>query len=160
MSSPTPSPTPRRTSSGNVPAQELKAALAAREELGPEMEDMVIENFLQRVERAIDAQVDERLAERGVQGGAGRASRVTSEVQQARRHLANKSSQLTGRIAASLALGIPLTAISGGIGGVVGIIAVWAGIVGLNIYYTEHESSEAEKLERLEQSRRERRSTW
>jgi hypothetical protein len=55
---------PRR----ELPRDELEAAVAARRELGRERERDVIDSFLDRVEREIDARVDERLARRG--GGA------------------------------------------------------------------------------------------
>ena len=53
---------------GELPRDELEAAVAARRELGRERERDVIDSFLDRVEREIDARVDERLARRG--GGA------------------------------------------------------------------------------------------
>ena len=42
---------------------ELTVALLARQELGKELEDEVIESFLSRVEDAIDARVEERVRE-------------------------------------------------------------------------------------------------
>ena len=53
---------PRR---GELPRDELEAAVEARRELGRERERDVIDSFLDRVEREIDARVDERLARRG-----------------------------------------------------------------------------------------------
>ena len=53
---------------GELPRDELEAAVAARRGLGRERERDVIDSFLDRVEREIDARVDERLARRG--GGA------------------------------------------------------------------------------------------
>lgn len=44
---------------------DLTAALGARRELGAEAEREVLEAFLDRVGTAIDARVDQRLAERG-----------------------------------------------------------------------------------------------
>ncbi len=46
-------------------ADELKATLAARREITPDMEDELIKNFLQQLERQIDAHIDQRLADRG-----------------------------------------------------------------------------------------------
>lgn len=40
---------------------DLKATIAARRELSPEMEDTLVTNFLQQVERTIDARVDARV---------------------------------------------------------------------------------------------------
>jgi hypothetical protein len=39
---------------------EIRAAAAAQKELGPEYSDAVIESFLERVDREIDARVDAR----------------------------------------------------------------------------------------------------
>jgi hypothetical protein len=50
---------------GELPRDELEAAVEARRELGRERERDVIDSFLDRVEREIDARVDERLARRG-----------------------------------------------------------------------------------------------
>jgi hypothetical protein len=50
---------------GELPREELEAAVEARRELGRERERAVIDSFLDRVEREIDARVDERLARRG-----------------------------------------------------------------------------------------------
>ncbi|HZB34229.1 MAG TPA: hypothetical protein VE465_28965 [Streptosporangiaceae bacterium] len=46
------------------PGEDLRAALAARQELGPDFEPAIIESFLDRLERTIDARVDARVAER------------------------------------------------------------------------------------------------
>lgn len=118
---PTAAPT-RRT----LPKDELDAAIAARRELGDRMEDDVIDAFLDRVETSLDTRVDRRVDE-----------------QLHRLHVTagERGKAMTGRIAASLGIGIPLTAIAGGIGGVAGIVAIWVSIVVLNIYYTEVEKS-------------------
>jgi hypothetical protein len=50
---------------GELPRDELEAAVEARRELGRERERDVIDSFLDRVEKEIDARVDERLARRG-----------------------------------------------------------------------------------------------
>lgn len=50
---------------GELPRDELEAAVEARRELGRERERDVIDSFLDRVEREIDVRVDERLARRG-----------------------------------------------------------------------------------------------
>ncbi len=42
---------------------ELRAVLAARRELSPEMEGTLVTNFLQQIERGIDAKIDARMAE-------------------------------------------------------------------------------------------------
>ena|ERR671934_557367 len=52
-----------------LPRDELQAAVEARRELGREREPEVIDAFLDRVEREIDARVDARLGRQ--RGGAG-----------------------------------------------------------------------------------------
>jgi len=44
-------------------AGELRAAAETHEELGPEYQDAVLESFVERVGREIDARVDARLAQ-------------------------------------------------------------------------------------------------
>ncbi|MFI6595320.1 hypothetical protein ACIBHX_03680 [Nonomuraea sp. NPDC050536] len=41
---------------------ELRAAVSARRELGPDYEDAVVESFLDRMGKEVDRRVDERLA--------------------------------------------------------------------------------------------------
>ncbi|GGK85328.1 hypothetical protein Ppa06_44840 [Planomonospora parontospora subsp. parontospora] len=50
----------RSSSSGD----ELRAAVEARRELGPEFEDSLVEGFLEKMDSEIDRRVDERLAAR------------------------------------------------------------------------------------------------
>jgi hypothetical protein len=108
-----------------VGRDDVAATLEARHELGDRMEPEVIDAFLDRVEHGIAERIDQRVDERvrGVRGLGSRARRGEG----------------IARIAASLALGIPLTAISAAITGPVGLVAVWGGIVALNVYYTESE---------------------
>jgi hypothetical protein len=101
---------------------ELRAAVAARQELGAELEPEVIAAFLARIENAV-------------------TSSPTNRDDPAPRH-----PNFTARIAWSLALGIPLVAVAGGIGGTMSGAAGVAGILGalltvfcLNVYYTEVE---------------------
>ena len=86
-------------------ADELKATLAARREISPEMEDVLIKNFLQQLERQIDAHIDQRLVDRG-------KSRV--EMQK----------QTTGLVSSILGISIPLVVLAGVFGGGPAIAAV------------------------------------
>jgi hypothetical protein len=127
---PAPPPAVARPRPARTPAiarEDLNAAVAAREELGERLEPEVIDAFLDRVESSLDARIDERMSRRG-----GR-SRFVAE---------DRAKHFTGRIAASLGIGIPLTAIAGGIANVPGVLAVWIAIVVLNIYYTEAEKEQ------------------
>lgn len=82
-----------------IPREEAAAALGARREFGAEMEPAVVDAFVERVEREIDARVDARLVERG----------------RGRSHPAHTSAHVLPVI--SLGVAIPLTAIAGGTGG-------------------------------------------
>ncbi len=44
-----------------VPKNELEATIAARHELGAELEPQMVDAFVQRIERRIDERIDERL---------------------------------------------------------------------------------------------------
>ncbi len=44
--------------------QELRAAIEARKELGPEHEEQLVAGFVDKIEREIDRRVDARVAER------------------------------------------------------------------------------------------------
>ena len=83
---------------------ELKVALLARQELGKDMEDEVIESFLSRVQDAIDARVE---------------ARVSESLRKARdrpRFAAPSSRRVAvafGYIVAFLALSIPMAAVAG-----------------------------------------------
>jgi hypothetical protein len=91
-----------------VEREELQAALAARRELGRDYEPEVVDSFLERVER--------RLAERG----------------RPPQHGQHEPPSLALPVA-SIAMGIPITAIAGGTAGISGIVVAWAGIVGVNL---------------------------
>lgn len=92
---------------------DLKATLAARRELSPEMEDALVASFLQQMERAIEAMVDQRIAHTMADRGASQRGR-------------------TGTVVASLALSIPLVGIAGMYAGLTGIVLVLVMIVIVN----------------------------
>lgn len=101
-----------------LPADDLRAALDTRHELGERMEPEVVESFLGRIEHSIVARVDARVEQRlralpGLRndGGAQRLAIV------------------------SMALGIPLSGIGGGIAQLPGLLCVWAGIGVVNLAY-------------------------
>jgi hypothetical protein len=92
---------------------EVSVAIETRRELGEELEPHVIDGFLERVGRAIDERVDERLAKLRRRGGRGQFPLAI----------------------ASLLFGIPLTAVGAGIAGLAGLMVVWLGIVLVNFAY-------------------------
>ena len=79
------------------------------------MEPQVIESFLARIEREIDARVDSRLERKTGRGASGSTAMAVP--------------------LASLGFAIPLTAIAGGIAGGAGMLLVWIGIVLVNFAY-------------------------
>jgi hypothetical protein len=88
-----------------VDEQELRAALEARKELGPEHEEHLVAGFVDRIEREIDRRVDAKLAARGPRRRGGSAL-----------HPGN------------LALCIPIIAIAGGIGHTAGLIVAFVAL--------------------------------
>lgn len=97
---------------------DLKAALGARKELGPEMEEQVIEAFLTRIQERIDARVSRDL-------------RSPNDGHDAVHHRAKP--ELV--VAPSLALAIPLVAIAGGEAGALGIASVMIVVLAINLVY-------------------------
>src|SRR5207248_7286110 len=110
-------PQPRQIGDREL-ATDLKAAVAARRELTPELEDQVIEAFLARIER----RVDERVAQQVASSRTGPKQMRGEPVD-------------IGVIAGSFALSIPLIAIAGGIAGGVGIVVVLVALVAVNLLY-------------------------
>ena len=93
---------------------DLQAALAARRELGEELEPHVIDSFVERIERRIDERVNSR-----------------APVRQER-----PADHALALAIVSLCVSIPLIAIAGGTVGLAGVIAVCIAIVLVNLVYT------------------------
>lgn len=85
-----------------VTAEDVRAAAEVHRELGPDYDDAVVESFLERVEKQIDARVDERLA-----AARRRPRRPTDPVRLTKYRFA-----LAGAAAGSVVAGIPLTLIA------------------------------------------------
>jgi hypothetical protein len=86
--------------------RELEATLAARKELGPEHDDVLVAGFVERIGREIDRRVDERVAK-----------------------VAPRSPRTSPLNPATLGVCIPIIAIAGGIGGIAGLTVVSAALV-------------------------------
>lgn len=100
---------------------EVRAAAEIHRELGPDYRDAVIESFVERVGREIDARVDSRLA-------AARQDAVQPAKQN--RHLALPIT--------SISLGIPLSGIMLGLSSgsqLTGLAIVWLAIAVINVAY-------------------------
>jgi hypothetical protein len=112
--------------SSSLSPEEIRAAAETHNELGSVYRDAVIESFLDKVGREIDARVDARLAQ-----------------QQAAQPLARDRRGHPGSPMAlaiiSMVLGIPLSAIALAVGthpaGIVGLLVVWIAITAINIAY-------------------------
>jgi hypothetical protein len=104
-------------------ADEVRAAAETHRELPPEYQSAVIESFLSKVDREIDARVDARLAGYG----GGRVRRPA------------RSHTPAFFVLATLVAGIPLSAIAVAAGqhpaGFWGLLVVWVGIVAIDIAY-------------------------
>jgi hypothetical protein len=112
--------------SSSLSPEEIRAAAETHDELGPAYQHAVIESFLDKVGREIDARVDGRLAQQQAAQPPARDRR------------AHPGSPLALAII-SMALGIPLSAIALAVGshpaGIVGLLVVWIAITAINIAY-------------------------
>ena len=109
----------RSHGAGDLERADVEAALHVRRELGADFEPVLVDSFAERIERAVEARVDARLA-------AAKAER---------KHEDDKDSKQLALGITSLALGIPLSAIAGGTADVPGLFFAWTGIVGVNWAY-------------------------
>ena len=102
---------------------EVRAAAETHRDLGPDYQSAVIESFLDKVGREIDARVDARVAE-----------------QRGRRAPRERSAFAV--VVISLLAGIPLSAIAVGDGqhpaGLAGLLVIWAAIAVINVAYALH----------------------
>jgi len=118
--------------------EEIRAAAETHSELGRDYQSAVIDSFIEKVGREIDARVDARVA------GQYAPRRPPAE--------------RTGRGAFSLAIvsmvmGIPLTAIvlgqtGGSSAGLIGLIVVWLALTAINVAYSVHSRSMPGRPER------------
>jgi hypothetical protein len=115
-------------------AGELRAAAETHRELPTEYRDAVLESFVDRVGREIDARVDARLA----QAAAGRPVAPQSAPSPPARKEPKQFSVLALALG-SIALGIPISAIAVAAGdhpaGLWGLIVVWVAIAVINLGY-------------------------
>ena len=103
-------------------ADEIRAAAETHRELPPEYQTAVIESFLSKVDREIDARVDARMA--GYGGGRVRSPRPHTPA---------------FFVLATMVAGIPLSAIAVAAGqhpaGFWGLLVVWISIVAIDVAY-------------------------
>lgn len=124
----------RAVMSDSLSPDEIRAAAEVHDELGPGYRDAVIESFLERVGKEIDARVDARL---------DRSVPASAPEERGRGHRHPGRSERSGSPLAlaicSLVFGIPITAIVLAVGGhqagLVGLVVVWVAIAVINIAY-------------------------
>jgi len=113
-------------------AGDLRAAAETHKELGPEYRDAVLDSFVERVGREIDARVDARLAQAAVRPVAPQPAPAPPARQP-------KQFSPLAMALGSIALGIPITAIVVAAGthpvGFAGLLVVWIAIAVINMSY-------------------------
>ncbi len=107
------------SSSPDLPREEFEATLAARQELGKELEPALVDSFVDKVEAAIAAREA--------------ANQHASAAAVQRRN--SESSRATAVAIVSAGVAIPLTAIGGGMAGFLGMLLVWIGLVCINLAF-------------------------
>ncbi|MEV0285251.1 MULTISPECIES: hypothetical protein [unclassified Kribbella] len=107
--------------------KDLRAAVAARQELGPEYEDEIIDSFL--------AKLDAREAQRHSQDLEHRREDQLLEAAGLKRREGSDPGGLALAIV-SVVAAIPITAIAADMSGLPGILISWAGLVGINVAWT------------------------
>lgn len=103
--------------------KDLRAAAAARQELGPEYEDAIIESFLEKL--------DAREAQRHGQDLEVRQRDQVLEAVGLKRRETDPGGLALAIV--SVVAAIPITAISADMLGLVGTVVSWAGLVGINL---------------------------
>lgn len=113
-------------------AAELRASIAARRELDPDMEEYLVGSFLARIEERVDARVEEQLAKH-------RAELNTTSQQAAAPKPHHDEGITVAIVAGSFALAIPLMVVAGIFLHGAGVIAVMVGLVLVNaLYFATH----------------------
>jgi hypothetical protein len=119
-------PTEVTVSSSPLSSEEIRAAAEVHRELGPDYQSAVVESFLDRVGREIDARVAAGLRTSG-QPAESRSTRPPRHAQPAVIALG------------SMVLGIPLSAVGAAAGahpaGFWGLLVVWVALAAINIAY-------------------------
>jgi hypothetical protein len=113
--------------SPSLSPDEIRAAAETHRDLGPEYQSAVIESFLDRVGREIDARVDARLA----------AAQVPEKPAKPAKSRENSALPLA---IVSIVLGIPLSGIAVAAGdhpaGFAGLLVIWIAIAVINVAYS------------------------
>ncbi|HUC58626.1 MAG TPA: hypothetical protein VMA95_14590 [Streptosporangiaceae bacterium] len=114
---------------------EIRAAAETHNELGPEYQSAVIESFLDKVGREIDARVDARL---GYRPGPQQPMMPYAPAQAPVQHQHPNRSAFALAVL-SMVFGIPLTGIVvGNHYNIAALIVVWIALLGINVAYGLH----------------------
>ncbi len=90
-------------------AQDIRAAAEVHGELGPDYQDAVVESFLAKIDKQIEARVEDRIVAMGAAGRIRRRPRrPVNEQRRSKFRLA-----LAGAAAGTVIAGIPLTLVAG-----------------------------------------------
>jgi hypothetical protein len=119
------------SSSSPFTHDDVRAAAETHQELGPDYQAAVIDSFLDKVGREIDARVDARMA-------APRQAQYPQPAQQPAHHTHGNSAFALAVV--SMVLGIPLSAIAVSAGshpvGLSGLLVIWLAITAINVAYS------------------------
>jgi hypothetical protein len=119
-------------SSTSLTPDEIRAAAETHSELGPEYQSAVIDSFIDKVGREIDARVDARMR---VQQPMSYPGQFQAQMPVPKQPGHPRSAQFALAIV-SIALGIPLTAIAlANHAGDVALFVIWLGITVINVAY-------------------------
>jgi hypothetical protein len=110
-----------------IPRDELHATLRARTEVGRELEPHLINTFLDRIERSIDARADARIEARLRAYGAARSAPAER---------AGPSASAVVLALGSMAFGVGATGAASALGDVMGFLVAataWVAIAAINV---------------------------
>ena len=120
--------------SPSLTPDEIRAAAETHRDLGPDYESAVIESFLDKVGREIDARVDARVALP--------PPYIPSAPPAVSAKPASRERSAFALAIVSMALGVPLTALTVTAGqhpvGIGGLLVVWIAIAVINVAYSWH----------------------
>jgi len=118
--------------------EELRAAAETHRELGPDYRDAVIDSFLDKVGKEIDARVDARMAY-PQQFAAAQQFQAAQQLQAPAKPARPAGDKTFALAIVSIALGIPISAICVAAGnsppGVWGLLIAWLAIAVINVSY-------------------------
>ena len=110
----------------DIPRDEAEAALHTRRDLGQEYEPAIVDSFVDRLDKVIEARVSDEVAKRA--GDAGAHEKALA------RAASLRSGQALALAIVSIVMAIPLTAIAAE-SSVALVLLVWGAIVSINLIF-------------------------